>query len=74
MWLEVRNSNGAATARTVTFLLAGAVDGQSVTPRTKELAAGETWMLGPWPANMYSGQLLIDVDHADLKIAAFQLG
>jgi hypothetical protein len=74
MWIEVRNSNVSATARTVSFRLSGGADGQSIVPKTKVIAAGKTFALGPWPSNMYGGQLLIDVDHAELMIAAFKLG
>jgi hypothetical protein len=74
MWIEVRNSNAVATARTVSFNLSGGADGQSIVPKTKSIAAGKTFVMGPWPSNMYGGQLLIDVDHAELMIAAFKLG
>lgn len=73
MWVEVENTNGAATARDVSFRLTGGVDGQSITPKTKTIAAGQTWLYGPFPAGYYGGNLLVDVAHADLTILAFEL-
>lgn len=73
MWVEVRNSNGAATARTVTYRLVGGADGQTIAPKTKSIAAGQTFRMGPWPIEAYGGTLLIDVEHADLKLRAFYL-
>ena len=73
MWLEVTNTNGASTARTLTVHLPGSFDGQTVTPRTYSIAAGATMSIGPWPPESYSGSLLLDVDNAELHIAAFLL-
>jgi hypothetical protein len=72
-WLEVRNSNGAATARTVTIRLSQTVDGQTVTSRTKSIPAGTTHKVGPFPAGQYGDNLLVDVDNAELKLTAYRL-
>lgn len=68
----VRNSNGAATARTVTFRFYRTVDGQSVTSRAESIPAGETHVFGPFDRNDYGTQLLIDVDNAELKLRAVE--
>lgn len=72
-FVEVKNTNGASTARTVTFVIVGGKDGQAIAPRTKSIAAGVTYKFGPFPSEMYGGHILIDVDHAELTIAAFVL-
>ncbi len=71
MFVDVKNTNGASTARVVTFVIPGGRDGQAIVPRTKSIAAGKTFRLGPWPSADYGSQLLIDVDHAELTIVAF---
>ncbi|MER6485761.1 hypothetical protein ABT264_19660 [Streptomyces virginiae] len=65
--------NSGATARVVTFNLARKVDGQSVTARTKSLAAGAKELFGPFDPQDYGGKLLIDVAHAELKLTAISL-
>lgn len=70
-WIEVRNSNGASTARVLTVRLPGTKDGQAYTPKTYSIAAGKTISLGPWPADIYGGDVLMDVAHAELKLASF---
>lgn len=73
MWIEIKNTNAASTARTVTIALSGSYDGQSVTPKTQSIAAGKTWIKGPWPPGIYGGQLLINGDHLELTVMAFKL-
>lgn len=70
--VHVRNSNGSATARVVTFKLYRTVDGLGVTSRTKSIPAGETHVFGPFPKDDYGSQLLIDVDNAELKLRAVE--
>lgn len=70
--LLVRNANGAATARTVTFLFARTVDGQGVTSRVVSIPAGETWVFGPFDRNDYGSQLNFNVEHADIKLRAIE--
>ncbi|RKR92772.1 hypothetical protein BDK92_7252 [Micromonospora pisi] len=71
--LLVRNSNGAATARTVTVRFARDVDGQAVTPRTYEIPAAASRYIGPFDQATYGAQMQVDVDHADLKLSAYRL-
>lgn len=70
--LLIRNSNGAATARTVTFLFSRTVDGQGVTDLAVSIPAGETWVFGPFDRNDYGSQLNIDVDNAELMLRAIE--
>lgn len=70
--LLVRNSNGAATARTVTLRLYRTVDGQSITSKTKSIAAGATAVFGPFDQTDYGTQVLVDVDNAELKLRAIE--
>jgi hypothetical protein len=62
--------NSGAGARTITFRLNGNVDGQSVTPRTVSLAAGVSRWFGPFPTSTYGTSLLVDVEHAEVKLSA----
>lgn len=71
MFVDVKNTNGASTARVVSFVIPGGKDGQTIVPRTKSIAAGKTFRLGPWPQDSYGSTLLIDVDNAELTIVAF---
>lgn len=68
----VRNSNGATTARTVTFLIDLKVEGQGVLPLTRAIPAGETWVFGPFDKNTFGTRLNIDVDHAELRLRAVE--
>lgn len=67
----VRNSG--AGARVVTFTVPGNIDGQPVTARAVSLAAGVSRYFGPFPPNTYARLVLIDVAHAELKLAAYHL-
>ncbi len=68
----VRNTNGAATPRIVTFRFARTVDNQAVASRTKSIPAGETQVFGPFPVEDYGQELLIDVAHAELTLYAVE--
>lgn len=70
--LLVRNSNGAATPRVVSFRFSKTVDGSTVTARAETVAAGDTQVFGPFPTDDYGTQLLIDVDNAELKLRAIE--
>lgn len=65
--------NTGATARVVTFKLFKTVDGQSITPRAKSIAAGATMLFGPFPTDHYGAQLEIDVAHAELTLQAVRV-
>lgn len=73
VFLLVRNSNGASTARTVTITVPGTVDGQSVTARTVTIAAAASRYIGPFPKAVYGGTVLVNVDHAELKLTAYHI-
>nr|WSW58516.1 hypothetical protein OG513_07910 [Streptomyces sp. NBC_00998] len=65
--------NSGVTTRTVTFNIARKIDGLSVTPRTETLAGSAKEVFGPFDPQEYGGKLLVDVDHADLKLTAIGL-
>ncbi|MFD0276159.1 hypothetical protein ACFVHB_19960 [Kitasatospora sp. NPDC127111] len=70
--LLVENS-GSTVARTVTLQMAKTVDGVTMTgARTVSVAAGVTKLLGPYSTADYGSALLVDVDHAEIKIRAFR--
>ena len=71
--LLVRNSNGAATVRTLTVRLSGTVDGQAITSRTYPIAAGASRYIGPFDTTRYGSSMLVDVDHAELKLSAYSI-
>jgi hypothetical protein len=71
--IVVRNSNGTATARTLTVHLSGAVDGQSITPRTYSIAAGATRVIGPFPTGSYGTTMQVDVDNAELLLYTLRI-
>lgn len=71
-FLLVRNSNGASTARTITFRPSAKVDGQSVT-RAVSIDAAASRYFGPFPTGIYGRTLQVDVDNAELKLSAFRL-
>lgn len=66
--LHVRNSG--AGARTVTIKFSKQVDGQAVADYVKSIPAGETWVFGPFPTENYGTQVLINVEHAEVKLRA----
>ncbi|WP_435613301.1 hypothetical protein [Streptomyces sp. bgisy159] len=68
----VKNT-GSTVDRTVTFRLARTVDGFAVTPRTETLTIGEEQLFGPFPPQEYGGQLLIDVDNAELTLMPIRI-
>ncbi len=71
MQLHIKNTNGASTARTVTFHIPGGKDGQTIVPRTETLAAGKEYIFGPFPVEVYGGEINIDVSHAEVTLRAF---
>lgn len=62
------NTNASSTARTLTIHLPGAVDGQSITPKTHSIAAGATKVFGTYPTSQYGTSMQVDVDNAELKL------
>lgn len=68
-----KNTNGSATARTITFLTPGTVDGQAVGDRTESIPAGETQFFGPFPTASYGRTLNIDVSHAEVTLEALRV-
>lgn len=72
-FLLVRNSNASSTARTVTFVIPGSIDGQAVTARSVSIAAGASRYFGPFPTQYYPSSVDVDVDNAELKLSAFTL-
>ena len=70
VFLLVQNA-GTTVPRTLTLRLPGVTDGQSLTPKTVELATETERYIGPFPVDQYGSTLQIDVDNAELKLSAF---
>lgn len=73
-FLLVRNANGASTARVLTVVLSGAIDGFAPVPRTYSIPAGASRYIGPFDVGSYGSNLLINPDNAELKITALRAG
>jgi hypothetical protein len=71
--LLVRNSNGAATSRTLTIAVNGSIDGQPVTSRSYSIAAGASRYLGTFDTTNYGTQLNINGDNTDLKVSPLRI-
>lgn len=65
----VRNASGT-TGYDVTILFNKTVDGQAVTSYVEEIAFGTTQVFGPFDVENYGTQVLINVEHSDLKLRA----
>lgn len=72
-FLLVRNANGASTARTLTVVIQGAIDGFSPAPRTYSIAAGASRYIGPFDVASYGSLMQVNVDNAELKLSAYNL-
>lgn len=72
-FLLLHNTNGAATARVATIHVATQVDGQAVASRTVSVPAAASRYVGPFPVSQYGRSLLVDADHAELKLTAYHL-
>lgn len=71
--LIVRNTNGASTARTITFQTTVSVDGLTAPVRSESIPAGETQIFGPFSPNDYGTTLAYNVDNAELTIQALRV-
>lgn len=69
----VHNTNGGSTARTLTVHISKTVDGAAVASKTYSIAAAATKLIGPFPTAVYGATLLLDVDNAELHLAAYHL-
>lgn len=74
-FLLVRNSNAGSTARTVTIETPGTVDAQAIADVAISIPAGASRYIGPFPPSVYNsdGLVLVDVDHAELKLSLFHI-
>jgi hypothetical protein len=72
VFLLARNSAATAT-RTVTLRIAQTVDSQTVTSRTVAVPISVSRYVGPFPTDVWGQTVLIDVDHADLKLSTYHL-
>jgi hypothetical protein len=72
VWLEVRNS-GTTVPRTVSARFESTIDGQTVPAKTWTIGTEATRRIGPFPTRLYGSTLLVDVDNAELKLAAYKL-
>jgi hypothetical protein len=67
--LIAKNTNGASTARTLTFQTARAVvDNLTKPTRQESIPAGETQVFGPFPVADYGTTLAFDVSNAEVTI------
>lgn len=73
VFILAKNTNGASTARTITFAFAHKVDGQTISPVTHSLAAGASQYMGPYPESEYGDEIAITVSHAEMVISAYHL-
>lgn len=71
--LVVKNTNGAATARTITFQTARSVDGLTAPTRQESIPAGETQVFGPFDPNDYGTTLNFDASNAEVTISAIRV-
>ncbi|WP_326806659.1 hypothetical protein OHB04_02385 [Streptomyces sp. NBC_01775] len=60
--------NTGASSRNITFQTVRSVDGLTTPTRVEAIPAGETQVLGPFPATDYGTTLAFDVAHAELTI------
>ncbi len=61
-------NNSGASSRTVQLEIDRKVQGETVPPKVRVLAAGERWVFGGLPLADFGSLLRLNVDHADLKI------
>jgi len=72
--LIAKNTNGASTARTITFQTArSVVDDLSKPTRQESIPAGETQVFGPFPSTDYGTTLNFDVSNAEVTIQAVRV-
>lgn len=71
--LLVRNANASATARTLTVVIQGAIDGFAPVPRTYSIAAGASRYVGPFDPAIYGQLMQVNVDNAELKLSAYNI-
>lgn len=60
--------NTGATPRILTVRLARTIAGQTITPVTKSIPAGETHVFGPYSTNDFGRVTDVDVAHAELTL------
>lgn len=71
--LLIEFTNGGASTYTVTVALPSGPDGQTVTPITYSLAAGETKLAGGWPPAYYGSPLTFTASNAAVTYIAYVL-
>lgn len=68
-WIEVENTG--ASSRNLTVHITKLVDGQTPAAKVYSISAGAKRRIGPFPVDMYSSALSVDVAHAELVLAAY---
>lgn len=66
--------NAGTVSRTVQIQVTATVDGLPVNPRNVSIASGAELVCGPYPVWWYGSTLLLDPEHADLRISAIRPG
>jgi len=64
--------NSGAVTRTPTVEFPDTHDGQAITPKSYPITAGVTKAIGPFPVHLYGTSLLLNVDHAEVKLLAYR--
>lgn len=66
-------ANTGASSRNITFTTVRSVDGLTAPTRVESIPAGETQVIGPFPATDYGTTLAFDAAHAELTIQAIRV-
>jgi hypothetical protein len=72
-FLLAHNTNAGSTARTVTVTPTASVDGLAPTARVVSVAAAATKLLGPFPLEIYSSTVAVDVSHAEMQLSVLKV-
>lgn len=70
-WIEVENTG--ASSRTLSVQITKLVDGQTPPAKSYTISAGAKRRMGPFPRDVYGALLSVDVTHAELVLAAYNL-
>lgn len=71
--LVLEFNNSGASTYTVTVALTSTLDGQSVTPITYSLTAGQTKVAAGWPPSFYGSTLTFTASNAAVTYVAYNV-
>lgn len=73
--VDIKNTNSGSTAHIATFRTNVSADaGIAASTDPESVPAGHTITYGPFPVNIYGGNVKIDAAHAELTFLARRLG